>query len=219
MIDILFLFIPLLLTILFQFLAPFKPSKKINYYEIERNKARYDKLETLSLLFIPISVICIGFPIYYFGIYITEYKSLTYEYIMKPPIAFWGIIAVLLGIGLLRLPMYIIYKLFLGKEYDQYQEYTNMKHGYIGLKIWRPIEAILTFTGMSLFIFGLNWYVRIDEKKIEFNDLLPFSTQTYSISEISEINHYSHFVTFNGYKKNKEYYVIRIGNKGERVEF
>ena len=210
-----FLGLSLIIGVL-RFFAPYKPIKGFNLYDIgEDRKKKYKKFEACAIFIVIASAIIIGFVVYYLGLQITENtSSSTYTYIQRPPVAFWGFLGVVLGIGLLRIPMTIIYKLILKDEYYIYSEYMSLKNGWDNEKIWRPFEIILGVGGMLFFLLGINWNIRVDNtnQTIEFNELFSVKAHTYSLSDISEISYYPEQKLEGDSNKIKEYYTIKMND-------
>lgn len=201
-----------ILFFIFEQLVPSKLPQTFDPFEMKRKAERYDKFEAYALLIIFPSAIVIGYSVYHLGLYISNSMlSDRYIYIQQAPIAFWGILGFVLGIGLLRIPMTLIYKAILKNEYELYLAYTNQKHRWDGLKVWKVIETTLSSIGILLFILGTNWYVRIDTNndKIEFKTLLSLKTFSYPISRISEISH-SPKVILSKDKTIKEVFTIKV---------
>ena len=181
-----------LVFFIFQVLIPYKAPQNIDPFVIKRNAAKYDKLEMLAIVIMFTSAIIIGFSVYQLGLFITNCMlSDKYIYIHQAPIAFWGILGFVFGIGLIRIPMILIYTAILKDEYEVYLAYTNIKHGWDGLRVWSVIETLLSSVGILLFILGTSWYVRINTEtdEIEFSKLLSITKYTCSVADISEIKH------------------------------
>lgn len=177
---------------IFQFFFSYKLPQNIDPFTLQRISKKCDKLELLTIFLIFPLAISIGLGVYYLGLYITNnMPSERYIYIQQAPVAFWGILGVVLGIGLIRAPLTLIFRAILKDEYDLYIAYTNLKHGWDGLKVWRVIEYILCTAGIILFILGLNWYVRIDtsNREVEFNNIFSLETFSCALTDISEIKH------------------------------
>lgn len=199
---------------IFQLIFPYKPSQKLDYLKIEQNKKKYNKLEMLAIPLIFLSVALICFSVYALGIVMRDNLfSQEYDYISEPTGSYFLCCGIVLGFGLVRIPMEFIYKLILKDEYYLYHQYTNLKHGFDGEKIWRPMEIIITFCGIIVFILGMNWYVRIDkDKNIEIKELLSLKTHIYNITSISEIEYYDSYITDEGVKKNIKHYFIKMND-------
>lgn len=178
--------------LIFQLIFPFKNPGNIDFVKIERNKKRYNRLEAWSILCVFVSVGVITLCVYIFGKELTNtWFPTEYKYIIQPTNMYWLFPGIVLGFGLIRIPMTLVYKLFLWDEYNSYMHFTNMKHGFDGEKIWKPIEKVITIVGVVLFMLGLNWYVRLnDNKKIEIDELYSIKNRVYELSEINKIYSY-----------------------------
>ncbi len=198
--------------LIFQLIFPYKPPTDSDFNNIRENSNRYNKLEAWAILWIFLSVGFISFCVFLFGSQLREFFfPLEYDYIIEPTNSFWFFPGFLLGFGLIRIPMTFVYKLILKNEYELYIQFTNMKHGFDGEKIWKPIEKVITFAGIIIFILGLNWFVRIDKNnRIEINELFSINTKTYNITDILSINHYDKYLTKKGIEKNIEHFVIEM---------
>lgn len=136
-----------------------------------------------------------------------------YDYIITPTDSYWFFPGLVLGFGLIRIPMEFTYKLILKDEYYLYTQYTNSRHGYDGNKIWRPVEWVLTIAGIIIFTAGLNWFVRIDQNNnIEFNELLEIKTHSYKLEEIVEISHIDNYYMQKEIRKKNNYYLIQMND-------
>ena len=190
--DILhYLFSASTVLLLFQFIFPTKVVKPWDELKIQQNKKKYNKLNRLAFPLALLSITFICFSFYSLGIVMREaFFSGGYDYIVKPTDPYFFLCGFVLGIGLIRIPMEFVFKLILKDEYGLYIHYTNTNSGYNAEKVWYLLERIITLGGIILFILGLNWYVRIDnDKNIEINELFSLKTNTFPISEISEIEH------------------------------
>lgn len=198
--------------LIFQLIFPYRPPKNLDISVIEQNKEKYNRLEKWAILWIFLSIGLIGFCVFIIGSQIREnFFSSEYEYIVTATDSFWVLPGIILGFGLIRIPMEFIYKLLLKEEYYLYTLYANMKHGFDGEKIWRPFEYIFTLSGIVMFILGLNWFVCIDKNdKIEINELFSLKTHTYNLSDISEITYFDKYVTKDGIEKDIKHYVIKM---------
>lgn len=199
---------------IFQLIFPYEPSKKINFLKIEQNKKKYNVLEMLAIPLFFLSVALICFSVYALGIVMRDNLfSKEYNYILEPTGSYFVCCGAVLGLGLIRVPMEFIYKLILKDEYYLYNQYTNLKYGFDGEKIWRPMEIIITFCGIILFILGMNWYVRLDkDNNIEINELFSLKTHIYNITEISGIEYYDFYITDKGVEKDIKHYLVKMSD-------
>jgi hypothetical protein len=197
---------------IFQMIFPYRPPQNLDISIIEQNKKKYNRLEKWAIFWIFLSVGLICLCVFVIGFQIrNNFLSSEYEYIIVPTNSFWVFPGIVLGFGLIRIPMEFTYKMILKGEYYLYTQYTNLKHGFDGEKIWKPIEYILTLSGVVIFILGLNWFVRIDKNdKIEINELFSLKTHTYNLSDISEIGYRDKYITKKGTEKDIKHYVIKM---------
>jgi hypothetical protein len=206
-----------LVFILFQLVVPYKPTKKEidNTYLIQQNTTKYQRYEYWAIFWIFLSVALICFCVYIFG---TQLRDLlfpsNYEYLVKAPDTIFVFAGMVLGFGLIRIPMEFVYKLMLKEEYYLYMQFTNMKHGFDGEKIWYPLERIFSIAGIVILAAGLNWFVRVDaNNNIEFNELLSIKNRTYSLSEVYEINLQKYSKKVNEREIEKQYYEIKLKDR------
>jgi hypothetical protein len=203
-----------LVFVLLQLIVPYKPTKKEinNIHLIQQNAKKYQRYEYWAILWIFLSVALICFCVYIFGTQLRDLLfSANYEYLVKAPDTIFVFAGIVLGFGLIRVPMEFVYKLMLKEEYYLYIQFTNMKHEYDGEKIWYPLERIFSVAGIIILFAGLNWFVRIDaNNSIEFNELLSFKTKTCNLSEVSEINLQKYFKKVNEKEIEKQYYEIKL---------
>ncbi|MGY3795159.1 hypothetical protein [uncultured Aquimarina sp.] len=200
--------------ILFQLIFPYRSPKNLDFSKIEENKKKFNRLEKMAVLWIFLSLGFISFLVFILGTNLVDILfSNDYEYIMKPSSLFWFLPGLILGFGFLRVPMDFIYKLYLKNDYYLYKHFTNMKHGFDGEKIWRPLELIFSITGMVFFILGLNWFVRINSNQIEINELFNLRSKTYKIENIVSLAHSDIFLTQKGKSKSIDHYVIGMNDE------
>lgn len=203
--------------IIFQLIFPYKPPKNSDFSKLEENKKRFSRLEGMAVLWIFLSIGLISFFVFILGANLRDnFFPSDYDYIMKPSNSFWFLPGFILGFGFLRIPMDFIYKLYLKGDYDLYKQFTNMKHGFDGEKVWRPLELIFSIVGIAFFILGLNWFVRIDNNnQIEISELFDLKTRTYKIENITSISHSDIYITKKGNTKNIDHYVIEMNDNYE----
>jgi len=202
-----------LVGLIFQLIVPYQPTQKDidNIPFIQLNAKKYQRYEYWAILWIFLSVGLICFCVYIFG---TQLRNLSfshnYEYLVKAPDAFFVFAGMVLGFGLIRIPMEFVYKLLLKEEYYLYMQFTNMKHGYYGEKVWRVFERIFSIAGIGILIAGLNWFVRINDNEIQFNDLMSFKTKKYSLCDVSEIHLRKYTKTVKNKEEERHCYEIKM---------
>ena len=203
-----------LLTLIVILLFPTKSSINSDISRINEKLQKFNRLEPMIILWMFLSVGLISFLVYYFGSQIRQnHFPLEYIYLIIPPDSYWIFPGVVLGFGLIRIPLTLIYKLIYKDDFDLYIQYSNIKFGYDGEKIWKPMERIITISGILIFLLGFNWYLRIDKKMtIEQNELFSLKTTTFNISEINEIYHFEKFITKDGNEKDIDHFVIEMKN-------
>ena len=201
---------------IFQLIFPYTPPDYSDFSKLEENKQRFNRLEGMAVIWIFVSIGLISFLVFILGSNLRDYFfSSDYDYIMKPPNLFWFLPGVILGFGFIRIPMDFIYKLYLKGDYALFKQFTNMKHGFDGERVWRPVELTLSIAGIVIFILGLNWFVRMDNNQIEMSELLDLKTRTYTIENITHIYHNDVFITKDGNTKYIDHYVVKMDNDYE----
>lgn len=211
MMSVLFYFSGVSLAfILFQVIFPYKPKNDADFALLKENAGKYNRLEAWSIFWIFLFVSYIAFCVAFTGSQMQHhFFPGEYFYLVQPTLSFWFLPGLILGFGLVGIPMEFLYKLILKNEYYLYLEFTNLKHGWDGKKIWKPISLILVIAGMAVFYLGLTWYVRVDQSKIiEINNLASLKTITYPVTDISAINYSKKFYSKKGVAKNIEHYRI-----------
>jgi hypothetical protein len=209
--DILFYFSGVSLAfIIFQLLFPYKPKNNADFSLLKRNAKRYNQLELWAIFWIFLFVAYIAFCVVFLGSQMQKhFFSQAYAYLIQPTFSFWFFPGLILGFGLVGIPMEFLYKLILKNEYYLYLEFTNLKHGWDGKKIWKPFSVSLVVAGVIVFYMGLTWYVRIDnENRIEINDLTTLKTVNYNLSDISAIIYSEKYHTKKGVEKSIAHYRI-----------
>lgn len=203
--------------LLFQLIYPYNPPNNSDFSRMEENRKKFNRLETIGILWFFVSIGLISFLVFLFGVNLQDYLfSDDYDYIMKPPNFFWVLPGVILGFAFVRIPLDFIYKLYLKGDYHLYIQFTNMKHGFDANIVWRPMELILSIAGIACFILGLNWYVRIDHlNQIEVNELFDLKKKVYTIDHVIDIYHSDVFITKDGNAKGIDHYVVKMDNDYE----
>ena len=203
--------------VIFQLIFPYKPPQDSDFSKFEENKKKFSRLEGMAVLWIFLSIGLISFLVFILGANLRDsFFPSDYDYIMKPSNSFWFLPGFILGFGFLRIPMDFIYKLYLKGDYDLYKQFTNMKHGFDGEKVWRPMELIISIAGIAVFILGLNWFVRIDDNnQMEISELFDLKTRTYKIENIIGISHSDIFTTKDGNVKSIDHYVVEMDDDYE----
>ena len=200
--------------IIFQLLFPYKPRNDADFSLLRKNALRYNRMETWAIFWIFLFVVYIAFCMVFLGSQMQQYFfPKEYVYLIRPTFSFWFFPGIVLSFGLVGIPMSFLYKMILKNEYYLYMEFTNMKHGFDGEKIWRPIAGILIAAGIFIFYLGMTWYVRFENSKIVINDLTSLKTVQYNLSDISAITHSEKYINRKGIEKGIEHYMI-IFNDG-----
>jgi hypothetical protein len=200
----------LLCFFIFKLISPVKPIKELDLARIEDNKKRFNRHEKMALLWIPLFIALICFFVWVIGTNLTtHFFSDSYVYIVKATGSYWVMNGVVLAFGLIKVPLELIYRFILKGDYDLYMQYTNLKHGYDGNKILKPIGLTFTIVGLIFFVLGLNWFIRYDGNEIEINELFELKTRTYQIENIKSISHYVElFERMSGTEKLEHYVIV-----------
>jgi hypothetical protein len=208
----------------FKIIFPTKPSQDVDLEKIEANRHRFARHESLAFLWVILSVALIGLPIWIISRELGELIfSGNFDYSVSTPEPYFVMLSLVVGIGLLKLPMDFIYTLLLRGDYKLYKQYTNIKHGFDGEKAVAPIFFTLTLVGIVGLGLGLNWFVRLDDNQIEINGLLNLKAHSYNINEIENIAHVDTIITEEGKKKTIDHYILKMTDgyewKGKALGF
>lgn len=123
----------------------------------------------------------------------------------------WYAFSSIFAFGLVSIPMELTYRFLLKERYEEYIAYTNMKHGFNGHKIIRPLSILLITVSSVLLFFGFKYSVKVFQKNIVFNPFLSFEVKTQNISAISSI----YFVEMVKHKKGnmqKPHYYVKFSD-------
>ena len=102
----------------------------------------------------------------------------------------WYIPAVFLALALLYFPIEVIYKaIFTEMEYAEYTHFTNLKHGYDGMKVFRPMAWGAGLIALVMVFFMSDYYIKIWNFKLDVNDLKSTKEIEYSFKQIKKITY------------------------------
>lgn len=192
--------IPLVLSFL-AFIFPYKSSQSASSIGYGTLKSKYSKWEHFAVF--PLFGYIILFTYLLGQLALSIFNQLKVEssdvcFLLLPPSFMWYAVSCLLTFGLITVPMNITYKLILGADgYEEYLMYTNIKNGFDGMKVLRPIFFIFSIFATIGFFLLTDYSIKIFKDKIEFDDFLSLKPRSQNISSINAI----HFVKMVKYKK------------------
>jgi len=174
-------------------LFPYKPTKAESQLSFADLKRKYQKWEWFGLL-----------PLFIFWPLMTWGFGHMLQYLMKweadnnPRIKYqvfidhdlWYIPAIFIATSLIYFPIRLIYSLiFTQTEYAEYTLFSNLKHGYNGIKVFRPIAWVAGAIAVAMIFFMSDYYVKIWNFKIEINDFKGTTSKEYNFKQIKKITY------------------------------
>jgi hypothetical protein len=155
-------------------------------------KYQYQKWEYLSILFIFTYIPLFGYLTgeLLIRIYHSRVKrNPEFLYEILPYDWMWYVIGCFLTVSCLPILMKITYKNIFRIDYEEYLMFTNLKHGYDGMKAMRPVFALFVFCAGSSIILLYDHSIKVNNNRIEFNDFLSLEPTGEKISDIEAIYH------------------------------
>jgi hypothetical protein len=186
------LIVPLILGI-FTLLFPYKPTKAKAHLSFAELKRKYEKWELFALV-----------PIFIFCPLMTWMFGRLFQYLMRfeiddnPRIKYqlfidsdmWYIPAALMALALLYYPVELVYKtIFSKEEFAEYIHFTNLKHGYNGMKVFRPMAWAAGFIVVIMVFLMSDYYIKIWNFKIDINDFKSTRVKEYNFRQIKKITY------------------------------
>lgn len=204
-------FIVLFILGLLAMLFPYRPTVSNASISFATLQSKYQKWETFALvplfIFLPLMTFLFG-QLFSVLFDLTVEKEMDIIYNILPEKFIWYVPAGILSFGLIGFPMTATYKLILGEEkYQEYTLFTNIKHGFDGMKVFRPMAWIFGIVA-TIGVFLLTDYsIKISDNKIMINRFMSLSSQTYSYNQINSIHFVEMVQDKNGGTSNPHYYV------------
>lgn len=177
----------------FAILFPYKPATAktpINFAELKR---KYQKWELFSLV-----------PLFIFWPLLTWLFGLMFQALAKfsvddnPRIKYqlfidtdmWYIPAFFLAFALIYYPIVLVYKsIFTEVEFEEYTLFTNLKHGYDGMKVFKPMSWAAGLIAIVTVFLMDDYYLKIWNFKIEENAFLTTQVKEYNFKQIKKITY------------------------------
>lgn len=183
-----------LLTLLF----PFKALENKNNLDFATLKERYQKWELFALiplfLFLPLMTYLFGTLLAnFYTLVLTKSSDTIFQVI--PEQDMWYVPAGILSFGLIGFPMTFIYQLILEDRYEEYTYYTNLKHGFDGLKVFKPMAWILGIAATILLLLMTDYSIKVKDNKIILNDFATFTDKIYDFNQIKSIDFVENTIT------------------------
>lgn len=214
-----------IIPFIFSLIAIFLPFRsRISIYSIgfATLKHRYQKWENWGVLFILIYVPLFGYLFgklflwFYHQFGVRESKFL---YEILPPDFLWYVIGTLLSFSLIAILMRITYQFIFRIDYEEYLMFTNIKHGFDGLKIIRPILGIIGCIACVSAFLLTDYSIKVGHESIEFNDFLSLKPRSEEIKNIESI-YFVKKVQYTQSSEEKPHHVIafRSGYKWTTIQ-
>lgn len=187
---------------------------EIREYNINSDLKRFKKIESFSGIGLIINWSCITFLLYFISININATGIVEFEksIIIYPNTWYYIISSIFIATPISFLATEKIIKLVLKHDYKYYDMYYMEKHGNlrsIGILIVTAIGVL----GITGYILLGNWSIQFQEEQIVYDELTPFSLQTFQKNEIVQIIQKE----TNSKSKNPDY-IILIELKNQTIE-
>ncbi|SOD19804.1 hypothetical protein [Pedobacter xixiisoli] len=179
----------ILVFLLLANLFPYKPKQTFfggNFKVLQKEYAIWEALAIVPF-FIFMAAIIYSFGSFFLWMNSSPEKSEDLIFSIVPNLYMWFVPATFLAFAVIIFPMTAIYRLILRDRYDEYLHYTNLKHGFDGMRIYRPIAWIFGLASIvSLFLMS-DYKIEITEKQIVLNDFLTTEKKSYAFRQIKNI--------------------------------
>lgn len=195
--------IPLAIAVvfgMFKLFVPHKERKDIDEALLVKNKRKYALYELLSIFPLCLFMGSLIYLVYKTGNVLADILAINDDskfWFVTDSIS-WTMPGVILGFGLVIIPMEHLYQFILKDEYKLYLEAANRRHGWDSMKVMKPISKFLIFVGAISFILLLNVSVRVTDQSIFINNFFSFLETEIHLDEIDEIAYYDSKIAPNG---------------------
>jgi hypothetical protein len=188
------LLVPVLVPIFMAFISklfPYKMPRGLVLPDENVLTEKYAKLENHSGWYTLISL-AVGAFIYGFVLsllnqsFIDRSKLILFQ--ILPGDFFYYIFGFMLGLGTLGYIMIVILKIRLGKDYDEYEAYSNLKTGRDSVKAYNAIALPCAFMSILGFCLLWNYGVKLYKDKIEAHWFLSLTDKTYTYNQVRSIS-------------------------------
>lgn len=211
------LIIALIVPLIFGFLAkvmPYKASPSIVQQDFGSLKNKYQKWEFLSIiiLFIFIPATTYVFRELFTSLYhLLSEKDEQIVFKIDPDKNLWFLPACILSFALIGYPMNFVYKIMLGNNYDDYLIFTNLKHGFDGMRVLRYISITFGILTTIILVLMSDYSIKIYPDKIIQDDFITLGQNTYGFNQIKSISFVQNIETKQGLEPDP-YYVIKYND-------
>jgi hypothetical protein len=185
------LIVPLVLGLLAK-IFPYKTPECTGQLDFETLSKQYQKWEFFALIplftFLPLMTFLFGrtFEVLYNFVLIKPIDSV---FTVLPHEFMWFVPAGILSFALVGFPMTLVFRLLLKDRYEEYTLFTNLKHGFDGMKIFIPMAWVLGTVATVILFLMTDYFIAINDKGIVMNEFSTLSEKKYSYTEIESINY------------------------------
>jgi hypothetical protein len=207
------LIVPLILGILAK-IMPYKAPHYVGNQDFALLKAQYQKWEFFSIV---ILFTILPAMTYAFGkLFVSMYHLFSdgdpnIVFNIVPNHLMWCLPGCILAFALIGYPLDFIYRFILRDRYEDYLIFTNLKHGFDGMRLLRPLSWILGTVAIILIILMSDYSIKIYPDKLIQNDFVGFDKKTYQFDQIKSISFIQNLKTEKGLEPNP-YYLIRFND-------
>ena len=189
---------------------PYKaPSSKLTKDMATLGK-EYQKWEYLALavLFVIVPLMTLGLGLAFrWLIGLGNHHNPAIIYQALPDSSHYYGAGMLMSLGLVGIPMELLYRALLKERYAEYTMFTNMKHGFDGWKVFRPMAWTICLATTLFLVLLSDYYVEIHSNQIKMNDLFSLKEKVYDFNEISGVHFVEHVKTKKGLRIEPHYLV------------
>lgn len=196
---------------IFRRIFPYRPNDFPLQKSPEELRKLYGKFETRMIFFIFFLMFFNAFLVTMILVLISNFR---YSFLpdalftVKPEVAFWGIIGLLIGIVSAGFVGNKLTDLILKNNAAEYKAYYNSRYGF---DAWRILDlmtkGVLALTAPFI-LLGFDWYSQFNQNEILFNKFWGFGTVQYKVKQIENIKLVNSFKAPNGEIREEEHFVI-----------
>lgn len=170
---------------------PYKPTKTFAIDDFKVLQKQYAKWEFFGIvpLFMLIPSLVYGFGSFFLWMNSPPQESADSIFLIAPNLYMWFVPATFLAFAVIVFPITSIYRLLLGDRYDEYLHYTNLKHGFDGMRIYRPMAWVFGIAAIASTYLMLDYTIEITSKKIILNDFIKTKEKSYDFKQVKSINY------------------------------
>jgi hypothetical protein len=197
------------------FLFPHKSTpaqSQLSYAELAK---RYQKWEWFAI--IPLSIFLPLLTILFTQIFQAQYKweiddNPRIIYQLLPEEDWWAVPGMMIAFALIGIPMIPLYKAIFKERYAEYILFTNLKHHYDGMKVFKPMCWLFGVTTLVSMFLMTDYYIKIWPFKIEINELMGTKIREYSFNQIKTITYVAYSRQGNVLTENPHYHITFKNN-------